>query len=55
LYPLLLKEVWGLAHVEGTQDLRVLMASLRSKIEADPDRPQFLRSERRIGYQFAIE
>jgi selenocysteine-specific elongation factor len=55
LYPLLLKEVWGPAHAEGTQDLRVLMTSLRSKIEADPERPRYLRSEQRIGYRFAVQ
>lgn len=55
LYPFLLTAIWGPQHVQETQDLRVLMTSLRSKIEADPDRPQFLRSERRIGYRFAIE
>jgi two-component system KDP operon response regulator KdpE len=54
-YPFLLKAVWGPQHVQETQDLRILMASLRSKIDANSDRPQFLRSERRIGYRFAIE
>src|SRR5229473_7885471 len=38
----LLKEVWGPHHVQETHYLRVFMASLRRKIEADPAEPCYL-------------
>jgi two-component system KDP operon response regulator KdpE len=51
----LLKEVWGPQHVGETHYLRVFMASLRRKLEAEPARPQFLVTEQGIGYRFAVE
>lgn len=51
----LLKEVWGPQHVGETHYLRVFMASLRRKLEAEPARPQFLVTEQGIGYRFAAE
>ena len=39
----ILQEVWGPTHVEQTHYLRVHMAELRKKIEADPARPQLAR------------
>ncbi len=36
----LLQEVWGPGHVEQTHYLRVYMAQLRRKLEADPARPR---------------
>jgi two-component system KDP operon response regulator KdpE len=47
----LLGEVWGAAPPPGTQNLRVLMAGLRRKIEADPARPRYLLTEQGIGYR----
>jgi len=47
----ILKEVWGPAHVEETHYLRVYMAQLRRKIEADPARPQLLVTEPSVGYR----
>jgi two-component system, OmpR family, KDP operon response regulator KdpE len=51
----LLKEVWGPDSVFETHYLRVYMAQLRRKIEADPARPQFLLTEPGVGYRLAVE
>jgi two-component system KDP operon response regulator KdpE len=47
----ILKEVWGPGHVGETHYLRVYMAQLRRKIEADPARPQLLVTEPSVGYR----
>ncbi|HTM23016.1 MAG TPA: response regulator [Kofleriaceae bacterium] len=47
----LLREVWGPGHAEQTHYLRVYMAQLRRKIEADPARPQTLMTEPGVGYR----
>jgi two-component system KDP operon response regulator KdpE len=49
----LLKEVWGPDSVFETHYLRVYMAQLRRKIEADPARPRFLLTEPGVGYRLA--
>ena len=51
----LLREVWGPAHVEHPEYLRVHMGALRQKLEADPARPQFLRTETGVGYRLTHE
>ena len=51
----LLKEVWGLAHVEEVQYLRVYMTQLRHKLESDPTRPRFLMNEPGIGYRLKYD
>ncbi len=51
----LLKEVWGSAYVDQTHYLRIYMAQLRHKLEADPARPRFLINEPGIGYRLKIE
>ena len=48
----ILKEVWGPNAVEQTHYLRVHMAALRRKIEADPARPRWLTTELGVGYRF---
>jgi two-component system, OmpR family, KDP operon response regulator KdpE len=47
----LLVEVWGPQHSEEAQYLRVYMAQLRRKLEADPARPHFLLTEPGVGYR----
>ncbi len=47
----LLREVWGAAHVESPQYLRIYMRSLRKKIEDDPARPRLLLTEIGVGYR----
>jgi two-component system KDP operon response regulator KdpE len=49
----LLKEVWGPQQVQDTHYLRVYMAGLRRKIEADPAQPKYLLTEQGVGYRFA--
>ena len=48
----LLKTVWGPGHAQDTHYVRVHMANLRKKIEADPSRPRHLITEVGIGYRF---
>ena len=48
----LLKEVWGNSYSDQTQYLRVFVAQLRKKIEADPNRPRFIITESGVGYRF---
>ena len=51
----LLTEVWGAAHVNEVQYLRVYMTQLRHKLESDPARPRFLMNEPGIGYRLKYE
>jgi two-component system KDP operon response regulator KdpE len=48
----LLREVWGPRQANQVQYLRVYMAQLRKKLEADPARPRFFINEPGIGYRF---
>jgi two-component system, OmpR family, KDP operon response regulator KdpE len=49
----ILTAVWGPAHTEHTQYLRVYIGHLRQKIEADPDDPRVVLTEPGIGYRIA--
>jgi two-component system KDP operon response regulator KdpE len=51
----LLKEVWGPPHMNQTQYLRVYMAQLRHKLEADPARPRFFLNEPGVGYRLRLD
>lgn len=51
----LLQEVWGPAHVNEVQYLRVYMTQLRHKLEVDPTRPRFLMNEPGIGYRLKCD
>ena len=51
----LLKEVWGPDQVQETHYLRVFMAGLRRKIEADPAQPRYLLTEQGVGYRLAAD
>lgn len=51
----LLTEVWGPHQVQETHYLRVFMANLRRKLEADPAQPRYLLTEQGIGYRLASE
>ncbi len=48
----LLKAVWGPGHLEDSHYVRVHMANLRKKIEAQPSMPRHLITETGIGYRF---
>jgi two-component system KDP operon response regulator KdpE len=47
----ILTAVWGPAHAEDTQYLRVYVGQLREKLEARPDDPHILLTEPGIGYR----
>lgn len=51
----LLREVWGPPYVEQTHYLRVYMAQLRHKLEADSARPRLLLTEPGVGYRLAAD
>jgi two-component system KDP operon response regulator KdpE len=47
----LLNDIWGAAHRDDVQYLRVFVRKLRSRIEADPARPAYLLTELGVGYR----
>lgn len=49
----ILKEVWGLGYQSETQYLRVFVASLRKKVEENPNNPKHIITESGVGYRFA--
>ncbi|MBS0247080.1 MAG: response regulator [Proteobacteria bacterium] len=49
----ILAAVWGPAHTEDTQYLRVYVGQLRQKIEGRPDEPRIILTEPGIGYRVA--
>jgi two-component system KDP operon response regulator KdpE len=49
----ILAAVWGPAHTEDTQYLRVYIGQLRQKMEAQPDDPRIILTEPGIGYRIA--
>ena len=51
----LLREVWGPTHTDQAHYVRVYMAHLRHKLEAEPARPQYLRTEPGVGYRLTTE
>jgi two-component system KDP operon response regulator KdpE len=51
----LLREVWGPSHDEQSHYVRVYMAHLRHKLEAEPARPRYLLTEPGVGYRLAAD
>ncbi|MGB8614450.1 MAG: response regulator [Pseudolabrys sp.] len=49
----ILAAVWGPAHVEDTQYLRVYVGQLRQKVEEHPNDPRIILTEPGIGYRIA--
>ncbi|OYX37998.1 MULTISPECIES: response regulator [unclassified Sphingomonas] len=47
----LLRAVWGDAHVDDVEYLRVTMRGLRVKLEDDPAAPSMFRNEPGVGYR----
>ena len=47
----LLRTIWGPAHSEDVEYLRVTMRALRRKLERDPSLPVLLRNEPGVGYR----
>jgi len=52
---MLLKEVWGPAYTQETHYLRVHFANIRAKIEPDPSRPRYIRTEPGVGYRLTTD
>jgi two-component system, OmpR family, KDP operon response regulator KdpE len=51
----ILKAIWGPNAVDQPEHLRVLINALRRKLERDPARPHYIRTEPWVGYRFAEE
>jgi two-component system KDP operon response regulator KdpE len=51
----ILKEVWGPGYIEQTHYLRVYIAHLREKLEADPSNPRLITTEPGVGYRLMAE
>lgn len=48
----LLTAVWGPAHEDDVQYLRVFVAQLRQKVEPDPSSPSLITTEPGVGYRW---
>jgi two-component system KDP operon response regulator KdpE len=48
----LLSKVWGHEYRDETHYLRLYITYLRQKIEKDPANPQYIHTERGLGYRF---
>jgi len=51
----LLREVWGPRHDAQSHYVRVYMAHLRHKLEAEAARPRYLLTEPGVGYRLVVE
>ncbi|MBK8161225.1 MAG: response regulator transcription factor [Rhodospirillaceae bacterium] len=49
-----LSHVWGAAHGEDVEYLRVYIRQLRQKIEADPQQPALILTEPGVGYRMKL-
>lgn len=45
------QRIWGAAWENNVASLRVFMATLRKKIEAEPDSPQYIQTHVGVGYR----
>jgi two-component system KDP operon response regulator KdpE len=48
----ILRAIWGPQSVDQPEHLRVLIGSLRKKIEPNPSTPQYILTEPWVGYRF---
>lgn len=49
----ILKAIWGPNAVDQPEHLRVLIGSLRKKLEPEPSTPRYILTEPWVGYRFA--
>ena len=49
----LLEQVWGPAHVDDIDYLRVAVRSLRKKLEVEPAHPRLIINEPGVGYRLS--
>ena len=47
-------QVWGWEYMDETGYLKVYIRHLRHKIEKNPQAPQYILTERGLGYRFRI-
>ena len=50
----LLQAVWGPDYGDEVEYLRVFIKNLRKKLEPNPDAPEYITTEPRIGYRFNL-
>ena len=50
----MLQKVWGFEYKDDVQLLRLYIAYLRSKIEKDSSKPDYILTERGVGYKFVM-
>lgn len=50
----LLKEVWGIEHINDQHYLRIYMGQIRHKLEENPARPRYVLTEVGVGYRLAV-
>jgi two-component system KDP operon response regulator KdpE len=48
----LLAKVWGYEYRDETHYLRLYVNYLRQKLELDPSNPEYIQTERGVGYRF---
>jgi two-component system KDP operon response regulator KdpE len=48
----LLQSVWGPDYGDQVDYLRVVIKNLRKKIEINPERPHYIKTEPWVGYRF---
>jgi len=51
----ILSHVWDAADADHVEYLRVYIAQLRKKLEANPEEPQYLLTEPGVGYRFITD
>jgi two-component system KDP operon response regulator KdpE len=51
----IIREVWGPDRVDDPRNLRVVMRSLREKLEPEPRNPRYFVTEAGLGYRLQIE
>lgn len=51
----ILQHVWGPEYGDEPEYLRVYIGHLRQKIEKDPKKPEYILTERGIGYKFTLK
>jgi two-component system alkaline phosphatase synthesis response regulator PhoP len=50
----LVREVWGIQYIGGRDALCLYIHYLRKKLEADPRSPQYIQTQRGVGYCFGV-
>ena len=48
----ILEKIWGADYADDVEYVKLFVYRLRRKIESDPKKPQYILSERGIGYRF---